>query len=157
VLGRFLLISGLLMLGIYLGARVYTAFSSRSEARRLESRPPESRQPVAQEHVLAQVWFVSAADGVADVVKLRQDEQGPVLDLLHRIRHAVGTVHLNLTGGFIHRKLVVPEIEFAIRQSEVLNHSQLRGLLEVEVAGIVPAAHVHPRDVIAAFVLPVRC
>jgi hypothetical protein len=28
-LGRFLLISGLLMLGIYLGARVYTAFSSR--------------------------------------------------------------------------------------------------------------------------------
>ena len=54
-LGRFMLISGLLILGIYLGARVYATFSSRSdssrsEARRLESRPPESRQPVAQEH-----------------------------------------------------------------------------------------------------------
>ena len=43
---RFLLISGLLILGIYLGARVYATFSSR----RLESRPPESGQPVAQEH-----------------------------------------------------------------------------------------------------------
>ena len=45
-LGRFLLISGLLILGIYLFARVYATFSSR----RLESRPPESGQPVAQEH-----------------------------------------------------------------------------------------------------------
>jgi sortase A len=44
--GRFLLIFGFLILGIYLGARVYATFSSR----RLESRPPESRQPVAQEH-----------------------------------------------------------------------------------------------------------
>ena len=49
-LGRFMLISGLLILGIYLGARVYATFSSRSEARRLENRPPASRQPVAQEH-----------------------------------------------------------------------------------------------------------
>jgi len=76
---------------------------------------------------------------------------------LHRIRHAIGTVHLNLTSGFIHRKLVVFEIEFAIRQSEALNYAQLRRLLEVEVARIVPAAHVHPRDVISAFVLPVGC
>ena len=45
-LGRFLLISGFLILGIYLGARVHATFSSR----RLESRPPESGQPVAQEH-----------------------------------------------------------------------------------------------------------
>ena len=45
-LGRFMLISGLLILGIYLFARVYATFSSR----RLESRPPESGQPVAQEH-----------------------------------------------------------------------------------------------------------
>ena len=56
-LGRFLLISGLLILGIYLGTRVYTAFSSRSEARRLESRPPESVQPVTVEPV-ARVSFV---------------------------------------------------------------------------------------------------
>jgi sortase A len=49
-LGRFMLISGLLILGIYLGARVYATFSSRSEARRLENRPPASPQPVAQEH-----------------------------------------------------------------------------------------------------------
>ena len=49
-LGHFMLISGLLILGIYLGARVYATFSSRSEARRLENRPPASRQPVAQEH-----------------------------------------------------------------------------------------------------------
>jgi len=57
-LGRFLLISGLLMLGIYLGARVYKAYSSRSEAGRLESMPPESRQPVAQEHA-AEFTFVA--------------------------------------------------------------------------------------------------
>ena len=75
----------------------------------------------------------------------------------HRIRHAIGTVHLNLARGFIHRKLVVLQIEFAIRQSQTLNHAQLRRLLQVEVAGIIPAAHVHPRNVIAAFVLPVRC
>jgi sortase A len=56
-LGRFLLISGLLMLGIYLGARVYTAFSSRSEARRLESRPP-----VAQEHAAAFSFVVKEPD-----------------------------------------------------------------------------------------------
>src|ERR1700751_2390588 len=49
-LGRFLLISGLLMLGIYFGTRLYKAFSSRSEARTLESRPPESGQPVTGEH-----------------------------------------------------------------------------------------------------------
>ena len=101
---------------------------------------------------------MSAADGVPDVVELRQDEQRAMLDLLHRIRHAIGTVHLNLAGGFIYRKLVVPEVEFAISQREALNHAQLRRLFEVEVAGIVPAAHVHPRDVIAAFVFPVgRC
>ena len=59
---RFLLISGLLMLGIYLGARVYTAFSSRSEARRLESRPPESQQPVAQEHAAGFSFVVKEPD-----------------------------------------------------------------------------------------------
>jgi hypothetical protein len=46
---------------------------------------------------------------MADVVKLRQDEQCAVLDLLHRVRNSIGTVHLNLTGSFIHRKLVVFE------------------------------------------------
>ncbi len=56
-LGRFLLISGLFMLGIYLGTRVYKAFSSRSEARTLESRPPDSGQPVTGEHA-ARVSFV---------------------------------------------------------------------------------------------------
>ncbi len=61
-LGRFLLISGLLMLGIYLGARVYTTLSSRSEARRLESRPPESRQPVAQEHAARFSFVVKEPD-----------------------------------------------------------------------------------------------
>jgi sortase A len=61
-IGRFLLISGLLMLGIYLGARIYTAFSSRSEARRLESRPPESRPPVAQEHATGFSFVVKEPD-----------------------------------------------------------------------------------------------
>src|SRR6516165_5934098 len=56
-LGRFMFISGLLILGIYLGAR-YAAFSSRSEAPRLENQPPASRQPVAQEHA-AGLSFVS--------------------------------------------------------------------------------------------------
>jgi len=60
--GSFLLFSGLLMLGIYLGARVYTAFSSRSEARRLESKPPESRQPVAQEHTAGFSFVVKEPD-----------------------------------------------------------------------------------------------
>ena len=77
---------------------------------------------------------------MADVVELRQDEQRAVLDLLHRIRHSIRTVHFNLTGCFIHRKLVIFEIEFAIPQSEALNHAQLRRLLEIEVAGIVPTA-----------------
>ena len=61
-LGRFLLISGLLMLGIYLGARGYTAFSSRSEARRLESRPPESGQPVAHEHAARFSFVIKEPD-----------------------------------------------------------------------------------------------
>ena len=56
-LGRFMFISGLLILGIYLGAR-YATFSSRSEAPRLEKKPPTSRQPVAQEHA-ARLSFVS--------------------------------------------------------------------------------------------------
>jgi sortase A len=56
-LGRFLLISGLLMLGIYLGTRLYKASSSRSEARTLESRPPEGGQPVTGERA-ARVSFV---------------------------------------------------------------------------------------------------
>jgi sortase A len=49
-LRRFLLIFGALILGIYVGAHVYTAFSSRSEARRLESKLPESGQPISEEH-----------------------------------------------------------------------------------------------------------
>jgi sortase A len=56
-LGRYLLISGLLILGIYLGTRLYKAFSSRSEARTLEGRPPESGQRVTVEHA-ARVSFV---------------------------------------------------------------------------------------------------
>src|ERR1700757_1173169 len=46
----FLLIFGVLGLGIYLGTRVYTAVSSRSEARSVESKPPESVQPVTEAH-----------------------------------------------------------------------------------------------------------
>ncbi len=107
--------------------------------------------------ILAQIRFVRTADGVADVLELRQNQQCAVLDLLHGIRHAVGTMHLNFTGDFIHRELVVLQIEFAIRQSQTLNDAQLGRLLEIEIAGIVPAAHVHSRDVIAAFVLAVRC
>ena len=60
--GRFLLISGLLILGIYLGVRVYATFSSRPEARRLESRPPESRPPVAQEHAAGLSFVVKEPD-----------------------------------------------------------------------------------------------
>jgi sortase A len=56
-LGHFLLISGLLLLGIYLGTRVFKGFSSRSEAPTLESRSPEGGQPVTGEHV-AKVSFV---------------------------------------------------------------------------------------------------
>ncbi|HTS07968.1 MAG TPA: class D sortase [Candidatus Eisenbacteria bacterium] len=48
-IGRFLLIFGVLVLGVYVGTRVYTAVSSRSEARAVENRPPESAQPVPQE------------------------------------------------------------------------------------------------------------
>ena len=62
-------------------------------------------------------------------MELRQDERCAVLDLLHCIRHTIGTVHLNLTHKLIHRKLVVLEIEFAIRQSQTLNHAQLRRFL----------------------------
>ena len=61
-LGRFMLISGLLILGIYLGARVYATFSSRSEARRLENRPPASRQPVAQEHAAGLSFVLKEPD-----------------------------------------------------------------------------------------------
>jgi sortase A len=49
-IGRFLLIFGVLMLGIYAGTRVYAALSSRSEAHPLESRPPEMGQSVTEEH-----------------------------------------------------------------------------------------------------------
>src|SRR5246500_5590424 len=48
--GTFLLIFGVLGLGIYLGTRAYTAVSSRSEARSVESKPPESVQPVTEAH-----------------------------------------------------------------------------------------------------------
>ena len=41
---------------------------------------------------------MSAGDGVADFMKSRH-KLCAVLDLLHRVRHAVGTVHLNLWGG----------------------------------------------------------
>lgn len=61
-LGHFMLISGLLILGIYLGARVYATFSSRSEARRLENRPPASRQPVAQEHAAGHSFVFKEPD-----------------------------------------------------------------------------------------------
>lgn len=47
-LGFFLLISGLLILGIYFGMHVYQASSARSEARIVESPPPESAQPVTE-------------------------------------------------------------------------------------------------------------
>src|SRR2546429_5871353 len=41
----------------------------------------------------------------------------------------------------------VREMEFAIRQRQALNDAQLRRLLQVEIPGIIPPAHVHPRDV----------
>jgi sortase A len=61
-LGRFLLIFAVLMLGIYIGTRVYTAFAPRPEARRLESRPPESVQPVTEEHAAAFTFTVKQPD-----------------------------------------------------------------------------------------------
>jgi sortase A len=47
--GLFPLISAVVILGFYLGMRVYKDFSSRPEARRVESTPPESAQPVKEE------------------------------------------------------------------------------------------------------------
>ena len=79
--------------------------------------------------ILAQVRFVSAANRVTYIVELRQDEQCAVLDLFNRIRHAIGTVHLNLARDFIYGEFVVLEIKFAIRQSQILNHTELRRLL----------------------------
>jgi len=61
-LGRFLLIFGVLMLGIYLGTRVYTAISPRSEAPQLQSRPPESGQPVTEEHAAVFTFTVKRPD-----------------------------------------------------------------------------------------------
>ena len=61
-LGRFLLIFGLLMLGIYTGMRVYTAFSSRSEARTVESKPPDSRPPITEEHAAKFSFVVKEPD-----------------------------------------------------------------------------------------------
>ena len=60
--GRYLLISGLLMLGIYLGTRVYQAFSSRSEAPRLQSKPAESGQPVAEKPATGFSFVVKEPD-----------------------------------------------------------------------------------------------
>ena len=60
--GRFLLIFGLLMLGIYTGMRVYTAFSSRSEARTVESKPPDSRPPITEEHAAKFSFVVKEPD-----------------------------------------------------------------------------------------------
>jgi len=60
-LGRFLLISGVLILGIYLGTRIYTAFFSRTETPRVESGTAESRQ-LAQEHVARFSFVVKEPD-----------------------------------------------------------------------------------------------
>jgi sortase A len=61
-LGRFLLISAVLMLGFYLGMRIHKAFSSRSEARRVESGPPESVQPVKEERAAVFSFTVKEPD-----------------------------------------------------------------------------------------------
>src|SRR5581483_8209996 len=98
---------------------------------------------------------MSAADGVADVVILREDVKSAVPDLLDRIRHAIGTVHLDFTRGLVDRKLVILQVELAIGESETLDDAELRGFFEVEVAGVVPAADVHPGNVVAALVLAV--
>src|SRR5579871_372533 len=47
------------------------------------------RRAVTHLGILAQIWLVSATDGVADVVELREHEQCAMLPLLHRIRHAI--------------------------------------------------------------------
>src|SRR6185437_3268900 len=46
------------------------------------------RRSIAYLRVLAQVWLVRAADRVANILKLRQDVQRAMPDLLHRIRNA---------------------------------------------------------------------
>src|SRR6185437_4403060 len=113
------------------------------------------RRSIAYLRVLAQIWLVRAADRVANILKLRQDIQRAMPHLFHSIRHAVGAVHLHFARAFIHLKLVVVEIEFAISQRQALNYAKLRRLLYVEVAGVIPTTYVHAGNMVPAFILPV--
>ena len=78
-----------------------------------------------------------------------------MLDLLDRIRDAVGTMHFHVRAVSSTVSSSYLRLKSRIGKREALDDAELRGLFKVEVAGVIPAAHVHPGNVIAALVFSV--
>ena len=92
---------------------------------------------------------------VADVLGLGEEVEHPVFDVLEDIRDAVRAVQVHIPlaladeGHVTHRTETLPDGD------EVLDHGDVGGSLDVEVARIEVAAHIEARDEFKGLVLGV--
>ncbi len=114
------------------------------------------RGAVTKVRVLPQRRLVDHRERVAHRLDLRQHLHGAVLDVLQHVGNAVRTVHFHEARLPVHRQLVVIQLELAAGERQILDHQELAPCLDVEIARIVPAAHIQPGDVFAGFVRRVQ-
>ena len=92
---------------------------------------------------------------VTDLLSLRHEVEGTMLNELQDIGHAVGTMQVNVTLLLAHEGLITHRLEELPRTDEVLNHTDVRTSLDVEVACIEETADVQTWDELIGLVFRV--
>ena len=83
---------------------------------------------------------------MADILGLRHQVEGPVLDILEHVGHAVRTVEVHIALLLADECFVAHGLEALPVGHEILYHADVGAGLDVEIASIKETAHIEPRD-----------
>ncbi len=107
------------------------------------------RRGISQVCVLSQRGLDDTHDRMTEGLDLREHLEHPMLHLLHRIRNAVGAMHLNGSGRLVDGEIIPVQVELLVGEREILNHGVLARSDIVVVSGVKPTANVE-----TGYVLP---
>src|SRR5690606_16590012 len=99
--------------------------------------------------VLTEVGLDDAGNGVPEYPVLCNQEQRTVLDLLQDIGYPVRLMQLDVASALINRGLVAQRTKLLPDLHQIADDRVLRLGTQIEIASIVPATDIEPRDVLA--------
>ena len=94
---------------------------------------------------------------VTDLLCLSHEVECAMLNELQDIGHSVGTMQINVTLFLAHEGLVTQRLEELPSTDEVLNHTDVRTCLDIEVACIKEATDIQTRNQFIRFIFRICC